>query len=386
MRSTSRLVLALSRSMSRAGGTPTRIVAPAVAGILLAFGASEAVALCVNPGGTGGCLASVQAAVDAAAPNEVIDVAPGTYVENISIPEGSLLTIQGTDAATTILDAGVPGAFIQRVLLIKGPRTKVTLSRLTIRNGSTSGAASGMFLMWNARVTLVDSIVTQNNGGPALACGDGGATLIVRDSIVTANDDNGIGLNSTTGLSRGCRLTVSRSTIANNGGHGIRATRPTKVEDSTITGNAGAGIEAVGGVVVTIRGSTIVGNAAGGVAACNGFADRTVVNVRATILADNTVGGSPNDCDVACDARFRSRGFNLLESCPSVAQPAPTDVLGVDPLLGPLQDNGGPTPTHALLAGSPAVGEVTRAGLCREPDQRGQPRVLPCDIGAFEAP
>jgi hypothetical protein len=338
----------------------------------------------VNPGGTEGCLASVQAAVDAAVANDVIDIEPGTYVENVVIPEGSRLTLQGSNAATTVLDGTAPGQMVQRVLLIRGPRTKVTLSRLTIRNGSAAGAATGMFLMWNARVTLTESIVTENQGsGPAIACGDGNAVLTVRDSIVHDNDGNGIGLSLS---ANGCRLTVARSTIANNGGHGIRATRPTKVEHSTISGNGGAGIEAVGQVAVKVTGSTIVGNGAGGVAACNGFADRTVVNVRSTILADNTVSGTPNDCDVGCEAKFRSRGFNLLETCPSVAQPAPTDVLGVDPLLGALQDNGGPTPTHALLAGSPALGEVTRAGLCRDPDQRGEPRVLPCDIGAFEAP
>jgi hypothetical protein len=66
-----------------------------------------------------------------------------------------------------------------------------------------------------------------------------------------------------------------------------------------------------------------------------------------------------------------------------------TDLLDVDPKLGPLQDNGGPTQTHALLEGSPAIdaGDNTDAP---EFDQRGEgfPRIDPVtgiiDIGAFE--
>jgi hypothetical protein len=61
------------------------------------------------------------------------------------------------------------------------------------------------------------------------------------------------------------------------------------------------------------------------------------------------------------------------------------DLTGVDPQLGPLQDNGGPTPTHALAPTSPVLGFVTVARLCK-PDQRGVKRKRPCDSGAFELP
>lgn len=65
----------------------------------------------------------------------------------------------------------------------------------------------------------------------------------------------------------------------------------------------------------------------------------------------------------------------------------------VDPLLGPLQDNGGPTFTHALLAGSPAIDTGNPALLgsggsaCEATDQRGvaRPQGSACDIGAYEA-
>ena len=55
-----------------------------------------------------------------------------------------------------------------------------------------------------------------------------------------------------------------------------------------------------------------------------------------------------------------------------------------DPLLGPLADNGGPTLTHGLLPGSPAIDAIPAESCRLETDQRGEPRLAPCDIGAFE--
>jgi hypothetical protein len=70
----------------------------------------------------------------------------------------------------------------------------------------------------------------------------------------------------------------------------------------------------------------------------------------------------------------------------------PTDLVNTDPLLQPLGDNGGPTETHALAEGSPAVDQGSCAGLAT--DQRGYPRPVDipgvadaddgCDIGAYE--
>ena len=98
-----------------------------------------------------------------------------------------------------------------------------------------------------------------------------------------------------------------------------------------------------------------------------------------TIIAGNVPGD--------CSGGVVSLGFNLDSDNTCNLSPS-TDLPGTDPLLGPLQDNGGPTETHALLPGSPAIdlslaiGEPCGGGT----DQRGVPRPqgLGCDIGAFE--
>jgi hypothetical protein len=65
--------------------------------------------------------------------------------------------------------------------------------------------------------------------------------------------------------------------------------------------------------------------------------------------------------------------------------PIGSDLVVGDALLGPLDDNGGPTQTHALLPGSPAIDAGDNA-FCPVTDQRGAARDASCDTGAFEFP
>jgi hypothetical protein len=107
------------------------------------------------------------------------------------------------------------------------------------------------------------------------------------------------------------------------------------------------------------------------------------VTLRNTIVAGNLSGGD-------CRGRPNSDGYNL-DSDSSCSLSGVGDISGVDPLLGPLQDNGGPTETHALLPGSPAI-DAGDDSTCLTADQRGVARPLDgdgdgtavCDIGAYE--
>src|SRR5262249_52447668 len=107
-----------------------------------------------------------------------------------------------------------------------------------------------------------------------------------------------------------------------------------------------------------------------------------------TIIANN-VGTPGANCQIVLGT-FTSHGQNL-ESADTCSLNPGIDLVNTDPMLGPLQFNGGPTLTHALLPGSPAIdaGDNTE---CPATDQRGVSRPLDavtagvavCDIGAFE--
>jgi hypothetical protein len=105
-----------------------------------------------------------------------------------------------------------------------------------------------------------------------------------------------------------------------------------------------------------------------------------------TIWATNTIiagGVSSGNCYFS-SGTLTSLGHNL-EDTNSCGLNATGDLTNTNPLLGPLQDNGGNTLTHALLFGSPAIDAGDNNG-CPRTDQRGwlRPFGRACDIGAFE--
>ena len=105
-------------------------------------------------------------------------------------------------------------------------------------------------------------------------------------------------------------------------------------------------------------------------------------------LLTSIVAGNSAAADQGQDVSggFNSLGHNLIGDTDGSSGWVGTDLLNVDPMLGPLQDNGGPTMTMALLPGSPAIDAgVPVAGITT--DQRGISRTAygPPDIGAFEA-
>ena len=107
-----------------------------------------------------------------------------------------------------------------------------------------------------------------------------------------------------------------------------------------------------------------------------------------TIVAANTLDNC--DTEQITGGIISSQGNNIStdDSCNFTK---PTDKQNTNPRLGPLQNNGGPTDTRALLAGSPAV-DAGANTACTPRDQRGVARkdgdangTVICDIGAFEA-
>ncbi len=148
---------------------------------------------------------------------------------------------------------------------------------------------------------------------------------------------------------------------------------------------------------MTLSNSTITANTAGGRG--GGIRNLGAANFQNTIIARNEADTGP-DCSSSASrgGTLTSLGYNLVGAgtgCPSSAMGDhqtvdPADVF--TPVLGPLQDNGGPTDTHALLAGSPAIDAGNPAGCTDDTgatlttDQRGviRPQGTDCDIGSFE--
>jgi hypothetical protein len=272
-------------------------------------------------------------------------------------------------------------------------------STLTQSRGWNGGA---VYNFSGSSLVLSDSTVSSNSsgfGGGIL--NDNGTVTIARSILANNSAFAGVCIDScipAPGLGGaianiGGTVTVDSSSVANNraednSGGGIYTYSTLVIDNSTITGNSanngpvgyGGGIYVIYGGV-SIANSTIAGNTAsgrGGGIATLGAAP----TARDTILADNQ---SPSGPDLS--TYLASLGHNLIGNTQGGSGFDPTDLLNVDPLLGPLQDNGGPTQTMALLPGSPAIdaGDNTDAPMW---DQRGPgfPRIIHgvIDIGAFE--
>jgi hypothetical protein len=172
---------------------------------------------------------------------------------------------------------------------------------------------------------------------------------------------------------------VSNSTFTGNAaqnGGGIFSHGGLHVTDSTFFGNAGG---SGGGIynegVETVVNSTFSGNVASYGSGIYNYTGTSITIIKNTIVAHSVPGGNCFNFGFI----LNDGGGNLDTDGTCVGRTSP------DPLLGPLQNNGGPTQTLAISMASPAFGGGTAAN-CLATDQRGvlRPQFLACDIGAFE--
>jgi len=238
------------------------------------------------------------------------------------------------------------------------------------------------------RSTLSGNSVTAFGGGGGGGAIYGDGTLVVSRSTLSDNSAviiaGVIAGDGGGGILNGGSLFVSRSTLSGNSsdvdGGGIDNGSTSHVADSTLSGNRGG--DAGGGIfndgVLTITASTLSQNSAasGGGGIDNEFGHRA--RAAASIVANSTSGGD-------CSGSIADAGYNLDDdgSCGFSARTDRSHTpAGLDP--AGLRNNGGPTQTIALDAGSAAIGGIDVASLCSTPDQRGVARSVPCDIGAVE--
>jgi len=284
------------------------------------------------------------------------------------------ITIRGAGAQATIVDGGGLDRVFQVLpsqpqcgrTSIRSPN--VTISGLTIRNGNVA--------------------VTGDSGGGiynSIPGGQGGILKLV-DVVVTGNSavfGGGIfnGWSASVSMER---VTISSNTAAYGAGLYTRDGGEVRITNGTVSRNAasggGGGIDTFFFANLLLNNVTIAENTAalvgGGINSEPG-SGRIILN--RTIVADNS--------QADCAGQIQSKGYNL-DSDNTCSLTQHTDLPGLNPLLGPLRDNGGQTPTHALQDGSPAIDAGgTAATGCPPADQRNYLRPgdgIACDIGAYE--
>lgn len=245
----------------------------------------------------------------------------------------------------------------------------------------------------------VDVSLSTVSGNSAFLAGGGihARVVVVGSSTVSGNDaDSGGGINAE-GTNLFASTVHGNNAVASGGGaYTIYAYLLNATVSGNNAGSDGGGINALGG---GLRNATIcnntANNAGGGV--FRRSSNVTALQVHNTIVARNFVGAIGFGLDVDVSGDFASQGHNLIGiGYGSTGFGAAGDLVGSfekprNPLFGPLQNNGGPTLTHALLRGSPAIdaGDNTdtlpadQRGVARPKDGNGDGSRL-VDIGAFE--
>jgi hypothetical protein len=269
------------------------------------------------------------------------------------------ISIEGPGANSLTVRRDTGGDY--RVFLVQ---STVVVSNLTIAGGyAGTGLVQpgyGGGILDYGTLTLTNAVV---RGNYAFAEGGGiynSGTLTVNNSEVSGNGTTYAFSQAGGGIynDRFATVTLNSSTISDNSTPGGEV-------------NGGGGI--ANGGTMTLNNSTVSGNAAdsGG-----GIANDGTLHALNTIIAGNTNG------DIS--GNLGSLGHNLIGNTGGGSGFDPSDLLNVAPLLGPLQNNGGPTQTMALLPGSPAInaGDPSQLGTA---DQRGVVRTGGVNIGAYQA-
>lgn len=312
------------------------------------------------------------------AAGRLLDINVGTPTVTISG-----LTFQGGDPA------GSGGA-----IAIRGGTLTVQSSVFT--NNQTTGtfAGGGALYSYHGTVNIQNSVFSGNTGagGGALYSNYGGGPVSIQNSTFSGNTARRAGgaLYATAG-----NVTIQGSTFSGNSagraGGALYVRDNLVVQNSTFSGNSATGdggaIFLYGGSTATISNSTLTGNstATGEGGAIILYND--TLNLASTIIANNTDKNGANEIFDLGSSTVNATNSLIQVTSGFTFGTNTANITGQNPLLGPLANNGGPTQTHALLSGSPAI-DTGSNPLALSFDQRGAgfPRTVGAqtDIGAFE--
>jgi hypothetical protein len=259
-------------------------------------------------------------------------------------------------------------------------------------NGVTGGPGGGI-LSFSDDTTINNSTISNNQ------------TLYpVQDDSGWSGNGGGVAFATSRPPSGTEKATVFNTTISGNtaggsggGGGGIYSEAATKITNVTISGNTAVG--AFGGGIyqnavhnqsahLALAHATLADNS--GTNAANILNSGAAVTLQGTIITNGILGVNCSNKSTSTGVGTMTSKGNNLDSGDSCGFDEPTDLTNTDPLLESLADNGGPTKTHALRAGSPAID--AGGDYCPPADQRGVARMHDgngdgaalADIGAFE--
>lgn len=318
---------------------------------------------------------SLRYSVANASPGDVINF---NVIGTITLSSGSItisqgITISGPGASSLTLD----GNNTNRIFTITAGT--VIINDLTLFHGNTSGKGGGINISGSGSTTInrcVFSSCKTNADGGGIVIGGGNLHLnyCTFDSNHADYDGGGIRVNGGT-------VSISGCTFSNN-----------------TTGYSGAGIREIGGSVTVVN-STLSGNNAqlnGG-----GFqGNMTLINCTISDNSATSSGGGGmsssatftnciiygNTCSDGPDIKgsFNSNGVNIIGNTSGSSGASGADIIGIDPLLGPLTLNGGITKTYAIPLTSVAINAGSNCCNTPSTDQRDSIRGCNPDIGAFE--
>lgn len=342
--------------------------------------------------------------------NDTLRIENSSFLNNVAVTNGNTwdgggaihIRIGKLFISDSLFEGNsAPNGGAMNILITSG-----TVSNTVFRGNSattTIGGGGGAIYIDNGMLTF-DRILVENNTSTRLAAGymnNGGSANIGPETISNSTFRNNtvIGDGSGAGVyNYDDAITIINTTINNNTApsHGAglwhhsasTASFTATIINSTISGNIatsgnGAGVVSAGPAQMTITNSLIANNYTGVQGSAIRGAEGPVV-LQNTIIYNNS--SAHEWVNEQCYGNIVNGGNNI--QWPTVNQDGRSAICSAefasaDPRIGPLQDNGGPTFTHALLSGSPALD----AGSCVvQTDQRGVTRPSTgCDVGPYEA-